>query len=336
MRRMNASAELEHKTFAGVAAEFLAGTLRDRAQAGADPAVAAGFWHKLLGPDLGRLTREHLALVFLSLAGSVVVGVPLGMLAARFAAAGAIIMGVTGVLQTIPSLALLAILIPLTGSIGLVPAFIALAVYAPAHRAQYPRRADPDSTRHDAGRAGPGLDAVVDAAPDRTAAGAPHHRGGHRDLRPSSMSAPPRLPPSSVRAAFGERIVTGLALNDNATLLAGAIPVALLALAIEAAFTLGERGLTPAALPPDRAAMTWRHFQRAECRLQAAGPPQLAGHAIHRIDRPDTSITASISCRKRCSGRCSTRRLDRVEPVSTKTPISRPWAMARLSITPSW
>jgi osmoprotectant transport system permease protein len=42
---------------------------------------------------------------------------------------------------------------------------------------------------------------------------------------------------------FGERIVTGLALNDNATLLAGAIPVAVLALVIEGAFTLGERAL---------------------------------------------------------------------------------------------
>ena len=40
---------------------------------------------------------------------------------------------------------------------------------------------------------------------------------------------------------FGERIVTGLALNDHNMLLAGAIPVALLALAIEAAFGLAER-----------------------------------------------------------------------------------------------
>jgi len=47
---------------------------------------------------------------------------------------------------------------------------------------------------------------------------------------------------------FGERIVTGLALNDHATLLAGALPVALLALAIEAAFSLGERAITPPAL----------------------------------------------------------------------------------------
>jgi osmoprotectant transport system permease protein len=40
---------------------------------------------------------------------------------------------------------------------------------------------------------------------------------------------------------YGERIVSGLALNDNATLLAGAIPAAALALAVQVAFELGER-----------------------------------------------------------------------------------------------
>jgi osmoprotectant transport system substrate-binding protein/osmoprotectant transport system permease protein len=40
---------------------------------------------------------------------------------------------------------------------------------------------------------------------------------------------------------YGERIAAGLALNDNATLLAGAIPAAALALIVQAAFELGER-----------------------------------------------------------------------------------------------
>jgi osmoprotectant transport system permease protein len=40
---------------------------------------------------------------------------------------------------------------------------------------------------------------------------------------------------------FGERIATGLALNDNATLLAGAIPAALLALLTQGLFALAER-----------------------------------------------------------------------------------------------
>jgi osmoprotectant transport system permease protein len=40
---------------------------------------------------------------------------------------------------------------------------------------------------------------------------------------------------------YGERIVSGLALNDNATLLAGAVPAAALALLVQGAFELGER-----------------------------------------------------------------------------------------------
>ena len=40
---------------------------------------------------------------------------------------------------------------------------------------------------------------------------------------------------------YGERIVSGLALNDNITLLAGAVPAAALALIVQGLFELGER-----------------------------------------------------------------------------------------------
>ena len=40
---------------------------------------------------------------------------------------------------------------------------------------------------------------------------------------------------------YGERIASGLALNDNVTLLAGAVPAAVLALLVQGAFELGER-----------------------------------------------------------------------------------------------
>jgi osmoprotectant transport system permease protein len=51
---------------------------------------------------------------------------------------------------------------------------------------------------------------------------------------------------------YGERIVTGLALNDHAMLLAGAIPAALMALLIERAFSYAERRLVPAGLRRDQ------------------------------------------------------------------------------------
>jgi hypothetical protein len=44
---------------------------------------------------------------------------------------------------------------------------------------------------------------------------------------------------------YGERIVTGLALNDHAMLLAGAIPAAVMALLIELGFRYAERWLLP-------------------------------------------------------------------------------------------
>ena len=122
MRRMNAAAELEGRSFAEAA----------RLHRGAAPgsAPARGFLDVLLGPDLWRLTREHLLLVFASLAASVAAGVPLGVAAARWARAAQPILGAVGVIQTIPSLALFAFLIALTGAIGTWPALVALFLYA--------------------------------------------------------------------------------------------------------------------------------------------------------------------------------------------------------------
>ena len=47
---------------------------------------------------------------------------------------------------------------------------------------------------------------------------------------------------------LGERIVAGLAVNDTDRMLAGAVPAALLALAVQGLFTLAERRMLPAAL----------------------------------------------------------------------------------------
>ena len=248
MRRMNAQAELEHATFQRVAAEFLAGTPPAPSAARAQSTPGNRFWAQLVGPDLGRLTLEHLALVFLSLVGSVLVGVPLGILAARFAAAEAVILGVTGVLQTIPSLALLAILIPVTGRIGLVPAFIALAVYAllPIVRNTHAGLRQIPAGMTQAARA-LGLTPSLTLRLIELPLARPTIVAGIK------TSAVINVGTATIAAfigagGFGERIVTGLALNDNATLLAGAIPVAVLALVLEAVFTLGERALTPQAL----------------------------------------------------------------------------------------
>ena len=254
MRRMNADAELEHKDFATVAASFLA--RHAGAVAAAPPAVstttsappADGLWHKIFGSDFGRLTLEHLTLVFLSLAASIVIGIPLGILAAKQPATETVILGATGVVQTIPSLALLAVLIPLTGRIGAVPAFIALSLYALLPIVRNTHTALTQITR--------GMKDAALSLGMRT--GTILHKIELPLAAPTIMagiktSAVINVGTATIAAfigagGYGERIVTGLALNDHGMLLAGALPAAALALLIEGGFRMAERWLIPAGL----------------------------------------------------------------------------------------
>jgi osmoprotectant transport system permease protein len=252
MIRMNAAAELEGKDFAAIGASFIAG----RAGAPAQPAVAkpgaaatsGGLMQKLFASDFGRLTAQHLLLVFVSLAVSIAIGVPLGILAARRPATEAIVLGTTGVIQTIPSLALLAVLIPLTGRIGAVPAFIALALYALLPIVRNTHAALTQIPR-----------GMIDAA---KSLGLEAPTVLRRIELPLSMqtimagiktSAVINVGTATIAAfigagGYGERIVTGLALNDHAMLFAGAIPAAVLALLIEGAFRIAERWTVPTGL----------------------------------------------------------------------------------------
>jgi osmoprotectant transport system permease protein len=246
MRKMNAAAELDGKDFAAVAAEFLAqraGTVQ-----GAKPAPAGDFWSKLFGPDFARLTLEHLGLVFVSLAASIVIGIPLGILAAKRPVTEGLILGATGVAQTIPSLALLAVLIPVTGRIGAVPAFIALALYAllPIVRNTHTALTQVTVGMRQAAQS-LGMRAGTILARIELPLAAPTILAGIK------TSAVINVGTATIAAfigagGYGERIVTGLALNDHAMLLAGAIPAAVLALLIEGGFRVGERWMIPAGL----------------------------------------------------------------------------------------
>jgi len=236
MIRMNAAAELERKSFAQAAA-LLGGSTE-----GATGAKRT-FLDVLFGPDFWRLTGEHLLLVFVSLAASIVVGLPLGVLAAKVPRTGTVIFAIVGVVQTIPSLALLAFLIAIVGTIGVAPALIALFLYAllPIVR-----------------NTCTGLVAIPRGM--RQAAMALGLRTRERMLLievplalPSILagintSAVINVGTATIAAfigagGYGERIASGLALNDNATLLAGAIPAAALALLLQGLFELGERRL---------------------------------------------------------------------------------------------
>lgn len=234
MIAMNAAVELEGKSFARVAQEW-------RAPKGAQSQAVQGFAGKLFGPDLSKLTLQHVLLVVASVVLACLVGIPLGVLAATAPRLRQAVLAVVGVLQTVPSLALLAMLIPLLGMIGFVPALVALFIYAllPVVR-----------------NTCTGILGVPEGL--RMAALALGMRPWQRLVEVELPLALPVILAGVKTAAvmsvgtatiaafigaggFGERITIGLALNDNDMLLAGAIPAALLALATQLLFEGGER-----------------------------------------------------------------------------------------------
>ncbi len=234
MIRMNAAAELQGRSFAEAAA-LLDG------KATAPAAGKRSFFGTLFGPDFWRLTGEHLLLVFVSLAASIAAGVPLGVAAAKFPRAAQWILGTVGVIQTIPSLALFAFLIAAVGTIGTLPALIALFLYALL----------PIVRNTHAGITGIGA-GMRQAA---MALGlAPRERLRLIEVPLALPSILAGIKTSAVinvgtatiaafigAGGYGERIASGLALNDSVTLLAGAIPAAALALIVQGAFEIGER-----------------------------------------------------------------------------------------------
>lgn len=235
MIRMNARAELDKVGFDTIARDFLA--------ARTGRAGDGGFWARLWGPDLARLTGQHLALVAVSVLAATLLGVPLAMAVAARPLLRGLVLGATGALQTIPALALLAVAIGLLGRIGTAPALLVLTVYALLPILH--------NTCTGLAEVPAGLKAAATAL------------GLTARQRLRLVELPLALPMvlTGVRTAtalavgtatiaafigaggYGERIVTGLALNDHALMLAGALPAALLALICEAVFALVQRAL---------------------------------------------------------------------------------------------
>lgn len=237
MVALNAQAELDGKAFADIARAWLGG------QGGKAATRAAGLWQRMFGPDFLRLTGQHVWLVAVSLALACVVGVPLGVLAAALSALRQPVLAVAGVLQTIPSLALLAILIPVMGAIGTIPALVALFLYAllPIVRTTCTGLLEVPSGLRLAARAlglGP-RDRLLSV---ELPLALPFILAGVKTAAVMSVGTA-TIAAFIGAGGYGERITTGLALNDTSLMLAGAIPAAVLALLTQALFELAERRL---------------------------------------------------------------------------------------------
>ncbi|HET7795290.1 MAG TPA: glycine betaine ABC transporter substrate-binding protein [Rhizobacter sp.] len=234
---MNGDAELRGRAFADIAHDFVS------RQAAPTAAARGGLWQRLVADDLYRLTAQHLLLVAVAVLAACVVGIPLGAAAAALPRLEQPVMAVVGLLQTVPALALLAMLIPLMGRIGTGPALVALALYAllPIVRNTTTGLTQVPSGLREAGTA-LGLTAAQRWRSVDLPLAAPVILAGIKTAAVITVG-------TATIAAFigagglGERIVTGLALNDHAALLAGAIPAAALAVLTQGLFEGAERWL---------------------------------------------------------------------------------------------
>jgi osmoprotectant transport system permease protein len=224
-----------------------------------EAAVAAAFLERELGiaaPVLEeettwdrfrRHTGEHLGLVAVSLSAAVLVAVPLGIAAARRPRLGQGILGVVGVVQTIPSLALFVFMIPLLG-IGGPPAVAALFLYSllPIVRNTHA-----------------GLTGIPPEVRDSAEALglSPGARLWRVELPLAARSILAGVKTSAVlnvgtatlaaligAGGYGQPILTGIRLDDLGLILEGAIPAALLALAVQGLFELIEPLFVPRGL----------------------------------------------------------------------------------------
>jgi osmoprotectant transport system substrate-binding protein/osmoprotectant transport system permease protein len=243
MVSLNARAELDGRSFASVAEEFLrARQGNGSTKAERRPPLLRGLWETVRaeGP-------RHLELVFVSLFAATLAGVPLGIIARWTRNLGRLLLAATSVVQTIPSLALLCFFIPVLGT-GVLAALAALFLYALlpiARNTVAGLEGIPPALRESAAALGltPWAQLVRVELPLAS-------RTILAGIRTSAVIAVGTATLAAFIGAggFGAPISTGLNLDDTNLILEGAIPAAALALLVEGLFVLAERTVIPKGL----------------------------------------------------------------------------------------
>ena len=190
----------------------------------------SGHWREML-----QLTAEHLVLVVASIAIAVGTGLPVGLLLTRRSGLKRPVLALAGVLQTVPSLALFGFLIPLPyiGGIGWRTAIVALVLYAllPVIRNTVTGVEGVDRSVREAATAMGMTDRQILWQVELPLASSVILAG----VRVAAVIS---VGVATIAAAIGAGglgiyIFRGLRQNDNALILAGAVPAALLALAAD-------------------------------------------------------------------------------------------------------
>jgi osmoprotectant transport system permease protein len=195
---------------------------------------------------LAGLLAQHVLLVGASTIVAVAIGVPLGIFAARRPRLSSPIVGLANIVQTVPSLAMFGFLLPVPfiGGIGTRAAIAVLILYGllPIVRTTITGIAGIDPAIREAGVAmgmtGGELLRLVELP-----LAMPSIAAGIR------VAAVVGVGSATIAAAigaggFGEYIYRGLSMVDSTVILAGAVPAALLALAVDAGLLWVERQLS--------------------------------------------------------------------------------------------
>ncbi len=192
-------------------------------------------------------TGRHLVLVGVSIAVATAVGVPVGIALTRRPGWQRLVLGAAGVLQTIPSLALFGFLIPVPaiGGIGTRTALVALTLYAllPILRGTVTGIAGVDPAAREAARGMGMTDRQLLLRVELPLAASVILAG----IRVATVIG---IGVATIAAAIGAGglgvfIFRGVAMLDDRTILAGALPAALLAIGADLALGALERRLAP-------------------------------------------------------------------------------------------
>ena len=188
------------------------------------------------------LTRQHVLLMATALALSCVIGIGVGILAARDARVARITLAVANIGQSVPSIAVLGAVVPLLG-VGFAPALVALTLRGilPIYLNTHLGLTGVEAAVREAAL-GSGLRANQSLWMVEMPLASPIVMAGVRTAAVEGVGI-------ATLAAFigagglGDLILQGIAMMDSDRLLGGAIPVALLAVALELGLGGVERGL---------------------------------------------------------------------------------------------
>lgn len=183
---------------------------------------------------------DHVTMVLYGIGLALLVGIPLGIVAAKFDKAAPVILSLTNILQIIPSLAMLAILLLYFG-LGNQTMVFALFFYSllPIVRNTYVGIKEVDPGITEAGK-GIGMSPLQLLAKVQFPLSIPFLMAG---LRVASVIAiaVACIGPYIGAGGFGTEIISGISLQSEVRIYAGAIPAAVLAIFADAMLGLVEK-----------------------------------------------------------------------------------------------